>query len=375
LQTALVFDVSGSVNDVDIDALVAEAKAYVAAAKASTDETVSTQFYTVWAFGQRIEELTTGFTDDTATIEAALDQVVTRYNSGSLGGTSNLHRVIVEAIGRYNDDTDYDFSSDGLNDLVDITSRDFFNLSQMVFFSSGGDNVLEMDQDLMTRAVESQSFISYDETSSSSGGSVSLFKPVFYYVVGGNSAGETYAALSDISEVTTQLVLTSGAYSFSAGLVQNQIDAIEKRVDLDNVYIYTYAFSPRIGDHTRIFTSQSANFNYSLTADYEKDDFIGDGSPGTPAQELASLVEITGPNGEYLASQNASLSEVATFAPVTRWVNTPYGTGDYAWTLTGGTGAANADGTYTVTSIAGASATLQLDNILLGHSTTITVTN
>jgi hypothetical protein len=285
-----------------------------------------------------------------------------------------LHRAIVQTIGRYKDGATYDFSADGTNDLVDLTTRNLVNLSQLVMFSSGGDTFLEMDQALMTKAIESQSFISYDEASSAADGSVSRYKPVFYYVVGGTSVGDTYAALSDLSEVTTQLVLSSGAYSFSAGLVQNQIDAIEKRIDVDNLYIYTYAFAPRFGDHTGIFTSKSDNFNYSLTGNYKDTDFVGDGSPGTPAQELASLVEITGPNGEYLASQTASLSEVTTFAPATRWVNTPYGNGDYAWAQIGGTGAPNADGTYTVTTVAGAT-TLQLTNTLLGHTTFIAVTN
>ena len=374
LQTALVFDVSGSAEDVDIDALVAEAKTYIATAKASADTTISTQFFTVWAFGQRIEELTADFTDNTATLEAALDQVAARFKSGSLGVTSNLHRAVVESIGRYNDGATYDFSADGINDLVDQTTRDFVNLSQLVLFSTGGDTFLEMDQALMTRAIQSQSFISYDQSSSAANGSVSLYKPVFYYVVGGSSNGDTYGALRALAEKTTQLVLSAGVYSFSSDLVQKQIDAIDRRIDLGNAYIYSFAFAPRIGDHTQIFTSKSENFNYSLTRTYEAADFVGDGSPGTPAEELASLVEITGPNGEYLAFQRASLSEVTTFAPATRWVNTSYTAVDYTWTLTGGTGTSNADGTYTVNSIGGP-ATLRLDNTSIGNTTTIAITN
>jgi hypothetical protein len=375
LQTALVFDVSGSTLDVDIDALVAEAKNYIAAAKASTDPLIASQLYTVWAFGTITEELTAGFTDDTAALETALDLVATRYNSGALGLTSNLHRAVVEAIGRYNDGATYDFGGDGFNDLVDLTTRDFVNLSQLVMFSSGGDTYLEMDQELMTQAVQSQSFISYDSESTESDGSVSLYKPLFYYVVGGTGNGDTYAALSELAEETDQLLLSAGAYSFASDLVQNQIDAIERRIDLDNAHIYSFAFAPRIGDHTRVFTSRTENFNYSLTRSYAADGFVGDGSPGTPAQELASLVEITGPNGEYLAAMTASLSEVSTFAPLTRWVNTPYAAGDYAWTLVGGVGVNNADGTYSVSSITGPTATLTLNNILLGHAAAITITN
>ena len=230
----------------------------------------------------------------------------------------------------------------------------------------------------MTDAIQSQSFISYDLNSTSPDGSVKLYKPVFYYVVGGAGIGETYSALSTLSEATTQLVLSGGAYSFSAGLVQNQIDAIERRVDEDNKYVFSYAFAPRIGDHTAVFSSKSENFNYSLTQNFKADDFVGDGSPGTPAAELPSLVEITGPNGEYLASGTASLAEVSTFAPATRWVNTSYGPGDYTWTPTNLTGTANADGTYTVTAITGSPAVLQLDNtarLPIVDFTTIFVTN
>ena len=375
LRTALLFDVSGSVKDVDIDALVAEAKTYIAAAKASADTTISTQVFTVWAFGQRIEELTaaTGFTGNTVALEAALDQVAARFKSGALGVTSNLHRAVVQSIGRYNDGTAYDFSADGNNDLADRTTRNFVGLSQLVMFSTGGDTFLEMDIALMTRAIQSQSFISYDQASSAA---VSLYKPVIYYVVGGTSNGDTYGALSALAENTTQLVLSAGVYSFSSDLVQKQINAIGRRIDLNNAHIYSFAFAPRIGDHTQIFTSKSDNFNYSLTRNYPAADFIGDGSPGTPADVLASLVEITGPNGEYLALKIASFSEVATFVPETRWVNTSYTAVDYTWTITGGSGIENPDGTYTVNSITPPT-TLRLDNTTLGaaHTTTITITN
>ena len=378
LRTALVFDVSGSVSsaNVDIVALVDEAKSYIAQAKLSADPTIASQEYTVWAFGTRIEELTTDFTANTATLEAALDLVATRFSTNALGATTNLHRAIVQSIGRYQDGTGaYDFRTDGDNDLEDQTTRNLVNLSQLVVFSSGRETYFEMDQALMTRAIQSQSFISYDQASSASDGSVSYHKPVFYYVVGGPTMGETYDPLRDLAEGTTQLLLSAGAYSFGSNLVQKQIDAIDKRIDLSNAYIYSFAFAPRIGSHTQVFTSKSENFNYSLTRSYPDTDFVGDGSPGTPAEVLVSLVEITGPNGEFLSNWTASLSEVSTFAPATRWVNTQYAAGDYMWTLTGGSGTNNADGTYTVSSIAGATATLRLDNTLRVETTTITITN
>ena len=70
-------------------------------------------------------------------------------------------------------------------------TRDFTNLSQLVMFSSGGDTYLEMSQGEMANAIQSQSFVSYDTNSTSADGSVSLYKPVFYYVVGGAGVGDT----------------------------------------------------------------------------------------------------------------------------------------------------------------------------------------
>jgi hypothetical protein len=402
LDTALVFDVSGSVSDVDFAALIAEAKAYVAAAQASTDTLIANQRYVVWAFGKSIEELTDGFTSDIDAINGALDLVVLRRNENALGLQSNLHKAVVEAIGRYQDDT-YDFRDSSTveldnNDLIDSASSNGIALSQMVLFSSGTDTFLEIDQSLMIKAIKSQGFPKFED-------SVKVYtnKPIIYYVIGGTSQGTSYSALSDESEETVFLTLRGGAYSFSSDLIQSQLDAVEARVDLSNQYIYRASFLPRVGDHTRVFKSNSPESESTLTTEVTAVGLLPYFNVGTPAEELTSmkvdyidvaieaadpadpnrfffangLIEITGPNGEYLSGFAASLSEVSTFLPATRWVSTEYSTSDYEWSFPGGDGVGtlNANGSYTVNSITGSTAVLQLENTVLGYTTLIDISN
>lgn len=366
LRTALVFDLSSSNDSTDFSALVAEAKTYITTAQAHADPSIANQEFAVWVFGQNIDELTSGFTNNTSDINTALDAVITSADTNAVGTSSNLHRAMVEVTGRYAKDT-YDFSADGDNDLVDrATSRGIF-LSQMVLFSSGPDTVMEMDQTEMINAIQSQGLIKYDDEGKDS----FIYKPVFYYVMGGSEQGDAYEELADESETVTYLTLSAGTYDFAGNLVQNQINAIDARIDLDSQYSFRWAFLPRVGDHTTVFRSNSNGYNYSLITTYKEMN-----SPlGTPEVELASLVEITGPNNEFLSLGIASLSEVSTFAPATRWVNDEYAAGDYSWVLAGGTGTLNGDGTYTVNSIAGTIATLTLTNDLRGENASITITN
>jgi len=395
LTTALVFDVSGSANDVDFAALIAEAKAYVIAAQASTEELIANQQYVVWAFGKLIVELTNGFTNDIDTINDALDLVVERRkdtllnNVDSLGSQSNLHKAIVESIGRYQGDI-YDFRDDPLvpneaNDLIDIASSNGIALSQLVLFSSGTDTFLEMNQGLMIRAIKSQGFDRFESSEQ-----VYTNKPIFYYVMGGASRGTAYSALSAEVEKTNFLTLNSGAYSFGAGLIQNQLDAVEARIDLNNQYIYRADFLPRLGDHVMVFKSNSSVHTSTLTYTITGDELAPFVNVGTPGEELESivfdgsgnvdfngLVEVTGPNGEYLSGFAASLAEVSTFLPATRWVNDEYSSDDYSWSFPNGDGVGtlNVDGSYTVNSITGATANLQLENTVLGYTTRITISN
>lgn len=392
LQTALVFDVSGSVSNVDFTALITEAKAYITAAKASSNKLIAEQKYVVWVFGKSITELTNGFTSDIGQINNALDQVITLRNDASLGSQSNLHKAVVESIGRYKDAT-YDFrdsstAANDNNDLIDFAFSNGILLSQMALFSSGPDTFLEMNQSLMIKAIKSQGFSRFEGTQK-----VFTNKPIFYYVTGGSNQGSSYSALSEEAEKTTFLTLNNGAYSFSDSLIENQLDAVETRIDLNNQYIYRTAFLPRVGDHTLVFKSKSSKYESTLTSSFKAADLTAYANTGTPSEVLSSmgdynlepggiisangLIEITGPNGEYLSGFSASLAEVSTFLPATRWVNDEYDTDDYAWSFPDGdgTGTVNVNGSYTVNSISGDSAFLQLENTALGYTTLIEIRN
>lgn len=387
LRTALVFDVSNSVSHMDVNALVAEAKAYVAAAQASSNETINSQEFVVWAFGTLVEQLTSGFTSDPAEINAALDLVAVRFNNQTLLGTSsNLHQAIVRAIGRFDgsensinyvfrdgevDDPDnFDNNDDANeNDLLDLVEADEILLNHMVVFSSGPDTGLAFTADTMSKAIESQSLLKYD--ASSSGEMRKLKRPVFYYVMGLNAVGQVYPALSALSERTTSLILSGGAYSFSGNLITYQLAAISARVDVDNLYMYRYAFLPRVGDHTAVFSSASATgFNYALTTEYNDDDI-------RLVPDVAPTTEITGPNGEYISNQELTVASAITLRPVTRWTSTAFGAGDYAWTVLAGAvdGAANGDGTYTVNAVTASPAVLQLTNTVISETYQIILEN
>ncbi len=367
LQTALVFDLSDSVRSagVDMAALIAEVKAYIAAARASSDQTIATQEFIVWAFAQNTAAMIPAFTNVDANVATALDDVVTNFNATTLGTSSNLNRAIVEAIGRYVEGVTYDFSADGIDDMIDWATGAYgINLTQMVVFSSGSDTVLEFDAATMTKAIESQQMLKYVASSDIP---VYLNKSVIYNVVGGASAGETYGTLSDLAEVTTNVTMTGGVYDFANTLVQAQIAAIDARVDRDNQYLYRYAFLPRIGAHTMVFKSSNATgHNFSLTS--ETDTTFDASTIGSPYSEflatnIPSVVEITGPNGEYLSGGVASFANIQTFAPAVRWVNA---TPAYSWGITNGTGTTNADGTFTVTSVTVSPATLTLTTASYG---------
>ena len=362
LRTALVFDVSDSMSHVNIQALVDAAKAYVAAAQASSDPVIANQEYTVWAFAVDTQELTSGFSSNSATIEAAIDTVVTLNANRSLGEFTNLHQIIVESIGRYIE-APYDFATDGDNDLEDVVNVDGVELSQLVVFSSGRENVLRFDAQTMTNAIRSQSFVKY--TGASTASTFSLYKPVFYYVMGAASNGLAYETLGDLAEQTVYTNLTGAEYDFASTLVAQQQAAIAARIDLSNMHLYRHSVIPREGDHTLIFQSNSTQNSYSLTVSIEDADIQG-------VADVTPEAEVFGPNGEYLSNGQASLASVQTFTPATLWTNDIYGASDYSWNLTNGSGALNADGSFTVSSIT-APATLQLTNTTLGISASITI--
>lgn len=381
--TALVFDLSESTRavGVDIQALVDEAKAYVDMAQASSDPTTANQLYTVWAFGTEVRELTSSFSGDNATVDAALDQVVALYNSGELLGTSNLNRAIVEVIGRYNED-DYDFGpADGEvgipNDLVDgvyfdggaergAAYAEYIQLSQLVLFATGPDTASEFNLDIMIQAIESQSLIRYDETAlANSNETEYLGKPVFYYSVGGSGGAVTvYEQLQENAEVTRALSLTADSYSFAETLIEDQQNSLTRRFNPGTQFLFRFPFLIREGDHSLVFSSKTAGYNYALTYTIERGDL--DPTIGTPQDELDSeftyLVEIAGPNGEYISNDSISFAEAQTFTPMTLWTTGSYDVSDYSWSIDSGTMTLNSDGSVTVTSIVGTSATLTLVN-------------
>ncbi len=373
LQTALVFDLSDSVSGVDMEALIDETKDYLTRVRASTDTTIRDQEFVVWVFADEVYEVTSGFTSDAAALDAALDRVI-EINAarsfepddpdyGTFGGVSNLHRAIVQAIGRYLEG-DYDFRTDGDNDLVDFAGFNGVNLSQLVVFSSGPDTYLEFSAEEMVASIESQSFVKYDTTAAADSGTMTyLKKPVFYYVMGGTSRGTTYSELSTVAESTKALTLAAGAYDFEEDLVTNQIKAIDARVDLENQHLFRFAFVPRLGTHTAVFKSNATGFNYSLTGDFDDTYMDAIADIGTPEETLISLVEITGPNGEYISGNDVPLSEASTFRAVTRWTARTYDGNDYDWSIVGGTGTTNSDGSFTVTDVDDGGAVLTVTNV------------
>jgi len=392
LRTAMVFDLTNSSAETDYAQLFSEAKAYIAAIKAHSNPIIANQQFVVWGFGhndptqQNVYEETVGFTDVQANIELAIDSLQNKVTAGvNEGAPSSLHKAVLQAVGRYQEldaVPPIDFSSDGDNDLFDRVSSNGILLSQMVLFSSGPDTLAEFTKDEMVSAMQSQGFMLFNPDEPTASTQEFTNKAIFYYVVGANESGAPYQVLSDEAEVTRSLTLVNGAYTFANTLITDQLEAISKRIDLDNQYIYRYAFLPRQGDHTAVFSSRSENFNFALTTQYDSD-FLegltvlnGNVPLGVPSRELSSIVEITGPNGEYIASGQASLAEVTTFKPATRWTSTVYNQADdYTWVLTGGAGVENADGSYTVNSIAGASATLDVTNTVRNETASITISN
>lgn len=381
LRTALVFDVSSSVDQIDMEKLIEEAKRYIEQAEQSTNPAVANQEYVIWAFAREVESIIRNFTADNEQINQGLDTVLDRFKTGVLGSSSNLHRAILQAVGRYVDEGEgLDFRSDGDNDLVDTTSNTNIRLSQLVLFSAGTDTFQEIEQSLMVDAIQSQGFA---KLGSADIDAELMNKPVFYYVVGGDNSGSAYTALADEAEKVTQLQLQSDRYTFAEGLVNDQISAIEARVNLNQLYLYRFGFLPRLGEHEVVFESPGTDSSRRLTTDVTEEYLEQRINLGTPAEELATLVEITGPNGEYLAESKASFSAVKTFGAATRWVNEAFNADSYEWAILSGAaqGRANANGTFTITSKEPGDVVLQVRNTDLEgqfankNTTTIVVTN
>lgn len=411
LRTALVFDLSDSSASVDMAALVDAAKAYVTQTRTHGNSAINQQEFMVWTFGTRIEAKLPHFTRDATAINNALDAVLADFNSKDLGTASNLHRAVVEVVGRYvkepydfsdadfkdpngngivdgdwdwNDDDipdgdldgDYDGDADGIitsNDLEDFAYEDGIITTQVAIFSSGSDTYLDLAKEEMARAVKSQSFVRYDESNPAGSDFTHLEKAVFYYVL-----GEEDDAYEHLAAKAESVVPLSGTYAFADNLIGSQVQALNDRIDLSNAHLMRFAFRPRSkGNYTQVFKSKAATgYNYSLTREYKfEEDEVIFGSPEEMVEDdlLSSLVEITGPNGEYLSASKADIDEVSVFVAATRWTTEIYAPSDYQWTAAPGiTGGVDVSGRrYTVTALDSDGLALTLTNTVRNETATI----
>jgi hypothetical protein len=377
LTTAIVMDTSASMDTASKSALISEVKNFISAAKASSNSTLANQQFTIWAFGDasHVVNITGGFSSDTSTLNANLDTVTTIWSESAYGRSSALYQAVVTAIGSYVGDGSYndngggayDFLSDDYPDLYESTTIDGTHLASIVVVSAGANTVGGFDADALETAITWQSLISYD-TDSDDYSSSHLGKALYYVAL----EGDTDKTLEGLADTTLTARLSSNTYSFASDLVSAQLAGVTARTaNSGNRYVYRYAFLPRNGEHSTSFASQTAYYSYSLTGDID----LSDGSSasiGTPEEELSSLVEITGANNEYLANGKASLAEITTLYPATRWITSHYDSSSYSWTVGGHNRAANSDGAITI-SVADIGKTVVLTNTTLGQTTALVI--
>ncbi|WP_221794741.1 VWA domain-containing protein [Oceanobacter mangrovi] len=376
LNTALVIDTSSSMDDVDQSALLAEVESFISTAQGSTNTTIANQQFSIWAFADatHITCLTSDFTSDTDTLDTALETLASNWANNAYGRSSAVYQAIVAAIGTYagdgsySDSTGYDYSSDDCPDLYDETELDSMTLSNIVLISSGSNTVGGFDIDAVDTALGWQSQLIYD-TDSDDYASDYQGKPLLYVEL----EGDGDSSLEDYAETILTPTYSSSSYSFASDLLSAQASALESRTHgADNIWAYRYAFLPRDGEHSNTFESQTSYYDFDLSGTTD----LTDGSAaaiGTPEEELETLVEITGANDEYLANGIASLSEITTLYPATRWTNTSYDTDSYSWTVEGVSRSANSDGSIDISS-ADVGLTVMLSNNSLGQNITLTVT-
>lgn len=380
LKTAIVVDTSGSMDAVSKSTLIAAIKTYIAAAKASSDTAIKNQQFTIWAFGQNVAELTSGFTTNSTTLNTALDTLETNWGSHTYGRSSSLFKSIVQSVGYFAgtaaNDVVYDFSLDGSNDLIESVNKDAVVLGSVVLFSAGSNGNGDFDAEDMTNALTWQAMVVYDtsasgkavaDTSSATPDGTKLLGKALYYVQMGATTDDTVKAAAE----TVINVGSTAPYNFSSALVSAQIAGIDKRINRNNQYLLRYASAPREGKHLMTLETQTKGYSYALTTEIEYLSYV---NSGHPADELSSLVEITGPNGEYLSANTVSVANITKLKPATRWVNTTYAASEYSWTV-GGTGrTAGSDGSITI-SAADAGQSVVLTNTTRGESATVSVTN
>jgi hypothetical protein len=377
LTTAIVIDTSASMDVASKNTLISEVKNFISSAKASSNSTIANQQFTIWAFGDasHVVNITGGFSSDTNTLNANLDTLATNWSASIYGRSSALYQAVVAAIGSYVGDGSYndngggayDFLSDDYPDLYESTTIDGIRMADVVVVSAGANTVGGFDADALETAITWQSLITYD-TDSDDYSSSQLGKALYYVAL----EGDTDETLEGLADTTLTASLSNNTYNFASDLVNAQLAGINARTaSSGNRYVYRYAFLPRNGEHSTSFASQTAYYSYSLSADID----LSDGSSasvGTAEEELPSLVEITGANNEYLANNKASLAEITTLYPATRWVTSNYDSSSYSWTVGGSNRTANSAGAITI-SVADIGKTVILTNTVLGQTTELII--
>ncbi len=382
LLTAIIVDGSLSVadsSDIDVDeaALIAEIKEFITLAQASDDPSIANQQFVVWQVGEFIEDdsypnefccdvtnmnyISQGavnladrnFTTDSDVVDDALDAVSFGHYD------SNLYMAVVKAIGMRIEalagfqEIGELFFFDGNNDLYDFVGADGIQLGNVLLFSKGGD-VGDVSREDYIKALESQVTLRYDtnpvldevdlegsgnelndddEEQVVSSPVTQILKPVIYLTpVSQSNFGDSEQFIADNAEAVIQISQT-GNYDFAEDIIAAQQAAISARVDQDSVYMVRSELGFRTGNHTREFTSASSNGGYNYTLGVELIEMNG-GTVPLAFCYLDTVLELMGPNEEYLSNLTISRSEFNRVYAHTLWTNTEYQANDYNWSGT-----------------------------------------
>jgi hypothetical protein len=372
LHTAIVIDASNSVATSigGYDSIIIETKAMIAAMQASSDSVIANQRFSIWAFGQKVMELTDGFTADNTLLDSALDSIKTE----NFGASSNLNQAIVEAIGNYDGPggtgTSSEFSfrdTTGFNnDLIEEITTDRIQLSSLILITSGTDTLDIFSAEQVKVALESQSQVIFDQEAGSSS-TKNFGKPFIAVLVDKTDAID--AVITDNASQIINLKNETGALSYANKVTDFQTALIKQRKREGNRNVLRYASPKRQGSHTAVISTSAKNFTYSLTNTI---DFKNDES----AIEMPSaLVEIAGENNQYLQDV-ININNTNTFYPATRWTTETYSASNYVWELDDiALPSDAATGAVVINSASiGSSATLSLTNSAIGKTKNIQLT-
>ena len=395
LHTGIVIDVSGSVrSSIGLDAIIAETKKMITTMQASADPVIAEQRFSIWVFGQTVDEVTSGFTENFDTLNAALDDI----KNTTVGLSSNLNQAIVEAVGIYNgpggEGSTGEFTfrdTTGINnDLIEEVSTDRIQLSSLILITSGTDSVNIFGDEQVKTAIESQSQILFDTAASTESTTVTdttpaadpttesatknFGKPFIVVLVGNDSA--ISPVITDNASNIIDLKGTTGALTYASEVASFQDALIKQRKRESDRNVIRYASPLRQGTHSGILSTSAVDFQYSLTRQIEFESVQTIGMPSEVYIPFSiTSVEIAGANNHYL--QNViNINDTNTFYPATRWTSMSFAASDYVWTLNGVAQASNANtGSVTISpsSITG-TATLGLTNNAIGETKQITLT-